>query len=569
MKCAFIFTHWAAGANGLDFNNPFTGTRQLSGSDLGIIIVAKEFVKLGHDVSLYCSFANPNDRPASWEGVKLFDITNINKENTENYDVLISWSDPNVFPGLSDKPCRIVYQMLNDFSYATPGFDQYVDQWITVCEELKQHLIKQPSSPRPEKWQIVPLGCEPSWYKDIREPGRVVWTSSPDRGLHWLLNCWPTIKAAVPYADLRIFYNFNYSSTEGMEPTSNNHPHFLEMGHRARYMKDSIKRLEHLGVLQLGAINRERMQYELSAASVFAFPCDTIAFTEGFSISTLEAHASYTVPVITDQDCLGSIYNNSGAVVIKSPIRERLSEFSSAVIKSLTDKKFADATIEKCMAFANEHTWAKTTQKLEKIMLDYKKPHQNIASLNKSVKLNLGSGISGLKALDIITMVPVGVKNNQMLYTNDQSGWKNIDMCADYNPHECYDLSQGIKEEDNSIEEIWMGDFFEHLLRIKSEFVIKECFRVLKPGGRLRMSLPDMAIVMPLWLKEDEKQSEYSQLIFGDQDELYQKNSIPSAHFHGYTENSLKKMLSSVGFKDIKRIGIHKNWCELAIEAYK
>lgn len=120
-----------------------------------------------------------------------------------------------------------------------------------------------------------------------------------------------------------------------------------------------------------------------------------------------------------------------------------------------------------------------------------------------------------------------------------------------------------------TIEEIWMGDFFEHLLRIKAIFVIKECFRVLKQNGKIRISVPDMKIVMPLWLESDGANSNYSELIWGNQDGLYQKNSIPSAHFHGYTENSLTKLLASVGFNNIKRIGIHKNWCELAVEAYK
>jgi hypothetical protein len=170
-------------------------------------------------------------------------------------------------------------------------------------------------------------------------------------------------------------------------------------------------------------------------------------------------------------------------------------------------------------------------------------------------KLNLGSGISGPAALNVITL--------------HQAGWKSIDICAAYNPHECYDISQGIREEDGTIEEIWMGDFFEHLLRLKAKFVIKECFRVMKMGSKIRISVPDMTIVMSKWLASNGENSDCSELIWGDQDEMYQRNSIPSAHFAGYTEQSLTKLLTSVGFREVKRIGIHKNWCELAVEAYK
>lgn len=368
MKIAVIFSAWSTGARPLDFNNLWASERGLTGSDLGVVMVASEFVKLGHDVSLFVAHADPSKRPEMWKDVKLRDISECNEQNTQDFDVLISWSDPNVFFTTSKKPLRIVYQMLNDFTYAQPNFDSVVDIWVSVSDQLTEHLLKKENCPPAEKWRVVPLGCDLSWYTDQRISGRVVWCSSPDRGLHWLLQEWPKIKAAVPYADLRIFYNFNYSSVEQMEPNSNNHPHFKEMGNRARYMKEAIKRLKHFGVLQLGSISRDRMQYEMSCASVLAFPVDTITFSEGFSVATLEAHAGFTVPIITDKDCMGSVYKDSGAIIIKSPIKDNLSEFTSSVIRALTDKPFADETIAKCRKFAEEHTWTKTAEKLVSIM---------------------------------------------------------------------------------------------------------------------------------------------------------------------------------------------------------
>jgi predicted SAM-dependent methyltransferase len=189
------------------------------------------------------------------------------------------------------------------------------------------------------------------------------------------------------------------------------------------------------------------------------------------------------------------------------------------------------------------------------------------------VKLNLGSGIGGSQTLYVLT--------------EDHTDWKNIEIFEAYEAHEHYDISTGIRELDNSVEEIWMGDFFEHLLRLKAKFVMTECFRVLKPRGRLRMSVPDMAVVMPLWLASDSQyecdiedgiiyplfnhiiNQELYDLIWGGQDESYQRNSISDSHFSGYTEKSLKKMMSKVGFSSINRISIHRTWYELAIEAYK
>lgn len=189
------------------------------------------------------------------------------------------------------------------------------------------------------------------------------------------------------------------------------------------------------------------------------------------------------------------------------------------------------------------------------------------------MKLNLGSGINGVASLNVITM--------------DQTGWKFIDICKDYPAHEHYDITTGIREEDNTIEEIWMGDFFEHLMRKNAKFVIQECFRVLKKDGKLRVSVPDMAVVMPLWLAHNTQldcapsfingaplfNDTFVMLldgcIWGGQDDLHGKNCEADTHYNGYTEKSLKKLAKLVGFSNINRISIHGTWFELAIEAYK
>lgn len=171
------------------------------------------------------------------------------------------------------------------------------------------------------------------------------------------------------------------------------------------------------------------------------------------------------------------------------------------------------------------------------------------------MKLNLGSGISGPAALNVITM--------------DHTDWKHIDICPHYYTTECYDISKGIKEETDSVEEIWMGDFFEHLLRTKAIFVLQECYRVLKTNGKINISVPDMAKAMPLWLASD-GDINYANMIWGQQDENNNgKNDIPDSHFNGYTENSLIKLFVKTGFIRVKRISIHGVWYELALEAYK
>ena len=137
-------------------------------------------------------------------------------------------------------------------------------------------------------------------------------------------------------------------------------------------MLEAMKRLKPFGVEAIGSISRERMASELSEAMVLGYPCSTIAFTEGFSVSILESCAAGVFPIISSVDCLGSIY---GGVVpmVESPVEKHMDEFTNLVIRGLTDEPFRKETIAKCKEFANKHTWAEATKKLEKIVLDHRK----------------------------------------------------------------------------------------------------------------------------------------------------------------------------------------------------
>lgn len=352
MKIALILGAWSVGNRPLDLRNVFNNPRGLTGTELCLIRIAQELKELNNDVYIYTV---RNDTNHIFDGIHLYGYQD-RFAIDDSFDAIISINEPDAFRGINRKPIRICYQMLNDFSYCLPNYDDEVDCYLGVCEQHTNHLKNQTKSPN--KWKTVELGCDLDKYEDKTVKGRVIWCSSADRGLHWLLSQWSQIKQQVPYANLRIFYHFNYGDIEFYEPNDmNQHPHVKEMAQRVRYIKRAIKELEHLGVEHIGSVSRDRMNSELNEAAVFGFSADTVAFSEGFSCSTLEAHASYTLPIITDCDCLGSLYKDSGAVIIKSPLSSgnNLQDFTNAVIKGLTNDN--KEQIKQCREFAGKHTW--------------------------------------------------------------------------------------------------------------------------------------------------------------------------------------------------------------------
>jgi ubiquinone/menaquinone biosynthesis C-methylase UbiE len=102
---------------------------------------------------------------------------------------------------------------------------------------------------------------------------------------------------------------------------------------------------------------------------------------------------------------------------------------------------------------------------------------------------------------------------------------------------------------DNSVDEIIAKDFIEHISWRRVEDLIKDIHRVLKPGGRLFIQVPDLeAIAKRVILNPGFKYGDIegfkaiSFWIYGAQD--YPEN----LHKSGFTIPTLKKLLETLNF---------------------
>lgn len=573
MKIAMIFGPYSVSGRPLNFfaNNIWISDRGLSGSDLGVVVTAKNFAKMGHDVSLF-TFHDPGTKPLQWEGVKLYDYEERLQVIDDSFDAIVSWNEPDVFRGLPTDKVRVCQQMLNDFQYCLPGFDDLVDIWTAPSEMHKQWMLKQLPS---DKWQALPLGSDSSWFtQQEKVKGSVVWLSSPDRGLHLLLQQWPQIKKAVPEATLKIFYHINDSF-------------FLqEYTRRINYIKYALPKLKHLGVEHVGSVSRNQIANELSKAMMMVAPLSTISPTEGFSVSTIEAMTAGCFTIVGDIDCLGSVYGQT-ACMIPSPVEQHTDNLTAAVIRGLTDETYRSQVVSRCKQFSDGYTWENNAKKLEAIIQSHVKykgplttPHAITASelSQNMVKLNIGAGpnmfaypgwinydredfthlVDHLTSVKIEDVTPYYGYRKLAEYL--KAGEK-LDM-------RIHDLRKGFAQHpDNSVDLIYIGQVIEHLNPIhESPQLLKDCYRMLKSGGILRMTTPDLNILVNAY-----KNGEMGKFV-SEQPEFYGKADPSSqlsyimfgacgskctwdyyeGHFFLYSQSSMTRFLNDAGFTDIK-----------------
>ena len=80
------------------------------------------------------------------------------------------------------------------------------------------------------------------------------------------------------------------------------------------------------------------------------------------------------------------------------------------------------------------------------------------------------------------------------------SSWINIDIAPQGPEIRAYDLSKGIPLPEGSCDVVYHSNLLEHLRRPQARHLMKECFRVLRPGGILRVAVPDLEQICRMYL---------------------------------------------------------------------
>lgn len=65
-----------------------------------------------------------------------------------------------------------------------------------------------------------------------------------------------------------------------------------------------------------------------------------------------------------------------------------------------------------------------------------------------------------------------------------------------------YDVRRCLPFPDNSAEAVYASHLLEHLYLDEEEFLLRECFRVLCPGGTLRVVVPDLKAIIEEYMRE-------------------------------------------------------------------
>jgi hypothetical protein len=139
-------------------------------------------------------------------------------------------------------------------------------------------------------------------------------------------------------------------------------------------------------------------------------------------------------------------------------------------------------------------------------------------------------------------------------------GWVNVDEDPATTPDWCTRVPP-IDRTDESVAEIYIGHMLEHLGPEAADLLLLECYRVLVPGGKLGVVVPDTRRILACYLRRDHTRVEVPQERFWELDDLDDLCAVflyspfqDSPHRWSYDAATLKRAMARAGFTVTTRI---------------
>lgn len=326
---------------GVEKWDPDSAKTGIGGSEEAVINMSKEWAKLGWKVTVYGDPVNPGD----FDGVQYRSWNEINRK--DEFNVLILWRNIG-FVDIEPKAKFIMvwmHDMPNNPDFTEERVNR-VDK-IAVLSEYHQSQLRMN-----KKGEFVEMPAEkvfvtsngivtdktPVWKGN---PHRLIYMSSPDRGLVHLLGMWPDIRKEVPDAELHVFYGWAVFDAINRDNPA-----------KQQWKEQVMQMMNQEGIINHGRVGHKALHEEISKSGIWAYPTH---FTEISCISAMKAQKYGAVPVVTDFAALSETVKNGLKVDVDITTPEGKEEYLKALVGLLKDEKKQEDIRTNMMKWADHY----------------------------------------------------------------------------------------------------------------------------------------------------------------------------------------------------------------------
>lgn len=310
----------------------------LGGRETALVQLAVNWASQGHDVFAFV----PRSNTRISAGVKWIPMEQvISIAPVLDLDMFVSWENAEVLAQLGGAKVgvRVIEMQVAHLQSSVP-LESCTDYIAVLSEWAGDFLHEQhPNFPR-ENIVVFPNGVDLDRFTEKRtmiaddEPPTFIYSSSPDRGLHHLLNMWPDIRYALAdYSDQTPVLHVCYGVENFLQHSRWSHKCD---GPRALQIESGMNQK---GVQYHGKIGQDKLADLMINSDALLYPCDTMSHTETGCITIVEALAAHTEVVTTNCDCLGSEF---GHLTHQSPMPLDYEDYIEKVVDAMTGEFICD-----------------------------------------------------------------------------------------------------------------------------------------------------------------------------------------------------------------------------------
>lgn len=263
--------------------NPRTfETTGLGGSETAAMKLAEGFSRQGHRAIIYSNI----DEPGYYNGAG-YRPQEMFKPEIES-DLFIAWRYPEAADlDINTKKLVLWMHDTDCGDRLTANRARHFDAIVVLTKWHRDYMMKRYPFLKEDQFVIIGNGVDFERFSEpvLREPLRVIYSSSPDRGLDIILeHIWPKVLEEVPEAELHTYYGWN------------NFDKFIPVYPQLGEFKAKLMSLfaNSRNVIQHGRINQAQLAKEFQKSSVWLYPT---YFSETYCITAIEAQLGGAIPI--------------------------------------------------------------------------------------------------------------------------------------------------------------------------------------------------------------------------------------------------------------------------------
>ena len=260
----------------------------IGGSEAAAVYLSRELARLGHEVEVAGQVT-----PGEVQGVRYVDYREylrgespVTPARKMECDVFVSSRDLRAADVLRpDARLRVLWA--HD-AHSGPDPSGAMNKYdVVLClSDWALHLLRRfYPHVAPEKFVRTRNGIDVALYREAprREGFRVVYSSSPDRGLDKLLDYWPAVREGRPDAELHVYYGFD--TWERMAERSRD----AVAAASIQIFRTRLANMAEQGVTSHGRVGQDELAAAWLRASAWLYPTN---FCETSCITAMEAQAA-------------------------------------------------------------------------------------------------------------------------------------------------------------------------------------------------------------------------------------------------------------------------------------